>query len=217
MLSIPFRSVTVLESHVRHAPRSLRLTTPSSNPRNSMSPPSSRIAGRIRVSSSSLIMATTSLSPSATARLSPSCRSPCWSAAAASPPRGRTTSTTGPPRATASVISENASGLTTAHPTPGSLLTVTKSRPTNTPVTPSTASSRPASSDRWCGPDTVARGVRYSTKGADSPAGSSGGGAAAEGSVEVGLNLRACGLSVRRRGGGGRGGGRQGLGSFRSG
>lgn len=99
---MPLRSVTVLESHVRHAPRSLSLTHPSSKPRNSMSPPSSWIAGRMRVSSSSLIMLTTSLSSSSAIRLS--CSTP-------SPGAPSTLLTIGRPELTASVMSEKISGL----------------------------------------------------------------------------------------------------------
>lgn len=66
MRSMPLLSVTVLESQPRQLPFRLSLTTPlsSSNPRYSMSPPSSWIAGRTLVSSSSLIIATTSESVS---------------------------------------------------------------------------------------------------------------------------------------------------------
>lgn len=154
---MPFFSVTVLESHVLQAPRSLSNTCPSWKPRNSISPPSSWMEGRILVSKSSLIILTTSLSFSSYANESisfPSCP-------LSSPALSATVLIRGCPEVTASVINEKTSGLTCAHGVALSLVTVMKSGPKNTEDTPSTLS-KFAASGEGLGGWRVDRGDVYS-------------------------------------------------------
>ena len=124
MLSIPFFNVTVLESQVRHAPLNFNRTFPSINPRNSMSPPSSWMDGRILVSRSSLIKLTTSLSLSLYASVS--CDDLSW---LVSGYRSSMVFTIGSPEVTASVMRLNTSGFTYAQFASGTFVTVMKSGP----------------------------------------------------------------------------------------
>src|SRR5216684_4774393 len=96
-----------------------------------MSPPSCATAGRTRVSSSSLICETTSVSAS-------------FAGSAA----GALSSSTGRPAVKCSMMTPSTAGLSWYHSADSSLLTVTKSVPRNTPVTPGTVNNRPARGER---------------------------------------------------------------------
>src|SRR5216683_618083 len=96
-----------------------------------MSPPSCATAGRTRVSSSSFICETTSVSAS-------------FAGSAA----GALSSSTGRPAVKCSMMTPSTAGLSWYHSADSSLLTVTKSVPRNTPVTPGTVNNRPARGER---------------------------------------------------------------------
>ena len=156
MLSIPFFNVTVLEAQVRHAPRNFNNTFPLRNPRNSISPPSSWTAGRIRVSRSSFTRLTTSLSSGLNARESsdfifgPSTRDVSL-----------LVSIICSPDVIASVIRLKASGFKWAQLASMSLVMVIKPGPKKTDVIPSILCNRLASGD-GCGAAIVDLGDKYS-------------------------------------------------------
>uniref|UniRef100_A0A8W7NYX7 Uncharacterized protein n=1 Tax=Anopheles coluzzii TaxID=1518534 RepID=A0A8W7NYX7_ANOCL len=133
MFCTPFLSVTIELGQDEQEPCIFSFTTPSSKPMKMMSPPSSCTVGRMRVSSSSLIICTVSSSSSLN----------CVSGF------GFASVTTGKPDAKKSIITANTSGLMMRHSASSCFEMVTKSPPKNTARTPSTRNSSLASGLHW--------------------------------------------------------------------